>query len=45
MTKEPKQPNGAKIAFSTNGSRITGHPHVKKKKEERITSRQRPQKI
>ena len=32
FTKKPKQYNGAKTVSSTNGSRTTGHPHAKKKK-------------
>jgi len=33
LTKEPRQYNGTKTVFSTNGAGTTGHPHAKKKKE------------
>ena len=29
LTKEPRQYNGAKIVFSTNGTGTTGHQHAK----------------
>lgn len=31
MTKERRQFNGAKLVFSTNGARTSGHPSAKKK--------------
>ena len=33
-TKEQRQYNEAKIVFSTNGAKTSGHPHAKKKKKE-----------
>ena len=35
LTKEKKGCHGARIIFSTNGGRKTGHPQNQKKKRER----------
>jgi len=45
LTKEPRQYNGTKTVFSTNGAGTTGHPHAKKKKRMWIQTLHPAQKV